>query len=208
MILSLNTTVVASDLSSICSAGKSHSIVEKSLQVLINLQAPRCQGQRDQHRRRAGILLQVPHAFLLEETKKLKIVLPDPGKYGLGMVSLPRDAAERQGCEKLMEEAVQRTGQTVLGWRDVPTDNFQIGDSAKAVEPVFRQIFVGASSAVKSRDELERKLYLIRRGAKTRWRIRISKRKTTSTFRACRQTRWYTKACFRPIRWVRIFRIS
>jgi glutamate synthase (ferredoxin) len=144
---------------------KSHSIVQKSLRVLINLQHRGAKGAEINTGDGAGILLQVPHAFLVEEAKKLKIVLPDPGKYGVGMVSLPRGAAARRSCEKLMEEAVLRTGQSVLGWRDVPTDNFQIGDSAKSVEPVFRQIFVGASSAVKSRDEVERKLYLIRRRA-------------------------------------------
>src|SRR5882672_10231465 len=81
------------------------------------------------------------------------------------MVCLPQDAAARRKCEELLEAAVRRTGQTVLGWRDVPTDNSEIGNSAKAVEPVFRQIFVAAAETVKDPAEFERKLYLIRKRA-------------------------------------------
>ena len=144
---------------------KSHTIVRQSLQVLINLQHRGAKGAEVNTGDGAGILLQVPHGFLLEETKKLGIVLPEPGMYGVGMVCLPRDASARRRCEELLEAATVRTGQAVLGWRDVPTDNSEIGDSAKAVEPVFRQIFIGAAAPVKDRVELERKLYLIRRRA-------------------------------------------
>ena len=144
---------------------KSNAIVRKSLQVLINLQHRGAKGCEINTGDGAGILLQVPHAFLLEEVKKLGIVLPEPGKYGVGMVCLPQDVSARRKCEELLEAAVARTGQTLLGWRDVPTDNSEIGNSAKAVEPVFRQIFVGCAPSVKTREELERKLYLIRRRA-------------------------------------------
>src|SRR6185369_4138459 len=142
-----------------------NAIVRKSLQVLINLQHRGAKGCEINTGDGAGILLQVPHAFLLEEVKKLGIVLPEPGKYGVGMVCLPQDVSARRKCEELLEAAVARTGQTLLGWRDVPTDNSEIGNSAKAVEPVFRQIFVGCAPSVKTREELERKLYLIRRRA-------------------------------------------
>jgi glutamate synthase (ferredoxin) len=144
---------------------KSNAIVRKSLQVLINLQHRGAKGCEINTGDGAGILLQVPHAFLLEEVKKLGIVLPEPGKYGVGMVCLPQDAVARRKCEELLEAAVSRTGQSLLGWRDVPTNNSEIGNTAKVVEPVFRQIFIGAASTVKSREELERKLYLIRRRA-------------------------------------------
>ncbi|HLQ79407.1 MAG TPA: glutamate synthase large subunit [Terriglobia bacterium] len=142
---------------------KSHAIVRKSVQVLINLQHRGAKGCEVNTGDGAGILLQVPHKFLLEEAKKLGITLPEPGRYGVGMVCLPRDASARRRCEELLEAAVVRTGQTVLGWRDVPTNNSEIGNSAKAVEPVFRQIFIGAAASVKDRVELERKLYLLRK---------------------------------------------
>jgi glutamate synthase (ferredoxin) len=144
---------------------KSNAIVRKSLQVLINLQHRGAKGCEINTGDGAGILLQVPHAFLLEEVKKLGIALPEPGKYGVGMVCLPQDAAARHKCEELLEDAVSRTGQSLLGWRDVPTNNSEIGNTAKAVEPVFRQIFIGGAPSVKNREELERKLYLIRRRA-------------------------------------------
>jgi glutamate synthase (ferredoxin) len=124
---------------------KSNAIVRKSLQVLINLQHRGAKGCEINTGDGAGILLQVPHEFLLEEVKKLGIVLPEPGQYGVGMVCLPQDASARRRCEELLEAAVARTGQSLLGWRDVPTDNSEIGNSAKAVEPVFRQIFIGGS---------------------------------------------------------------
>src|SRR3989442_5572734 len=62
-----------------------------------------------------------------------------------------------------MEAAIMRAGQKLLGWRDVPTNNSPIGDSAKAVEPAFKQVFVGRNSYIKNADEFERKLYLIRK---------------------------------------------
>ena len=144
---------------------KSNAIVRKALQVLINLQHRGAKGCEINTGDGAGILIQVPHVFLSEEMKKSGVVLPEPGKYGVGMVCLPQDDAARRKCEELLEAAVERTGQMLLGWRDVPTNNSEIGNTAKAVEPRFRQIFIGASSSVKSREELERKLYLIRKRA-------------------------------------------
>ena len=142
---------------------KSNAIVRRALQVLINLQHRGAKGCEVNTGDGAGLLLQVPHAFFKEEAATVGVVLPEPGSYGVGMACLPRDAASRRACEELFEAAVVRTGQKVLGWRDVPTDNSPIGNSAKAVEPVFRQIFIAAGPTVKNRVELERKLYLIRR---------------------------------------------
>src|SRR5438876_7298930 len=94
---------------------KSHAIVRKSIQVLINLQHRGAKGAEVNTGDGAGILLQVPHAFLFEETKKLGFTLPEPGSYGVGMVCLPRDAFARRACEELLEAATVRTGQVVLG---------------------------------------------------------------------------------------------
>src|SRR6185295_17061023 len=145
----------------------SNAIVRKALQVLINLLHRGAKGCEVNTGDGAGILLQVPHEFLKSEAMKLGITLPEPGKYGVGMVGLPRDAASRRGCEEQFEAAVVRTGQTVLGWRDVPTDHSPIGNSAKAVEPVFRQIFIAADPRISGPVEFERKLFLIRKRAET-----------------------------------------
>ena len=144
---------------------KSHTIVRKALQVLINLEHRGAKGCEANTGDGAGITMQVPDEFLRTEGKKLGITLPPAGRYGVGMVFLPRDAESRRRCEELLASAVERTGQKVLGWRDVPTDNSPIGNSAKAVEPAFRQVFVAASPGVKDSNEFERKLYLIRRRA-------------------------------------------
>jgi glutamate synthase (NADPH/NADH) large chain len=141
---------------------KSHTIVRKAIQVLVNLQHRGAKGAEVNTGDGAGITMQVPDSFLRPELKKLGITLPAVGKYGVGMVFLPRGAESRRKCEELLEKAVTDTGQKVLGWRDVPTNNSEIGSSAKAVEPVFRQIFIEANASI-DRDLFERKLYLIRR---------------------------------------------
>src|SRR5437762_2032805 len=142
---------------------KSNDIVRRSLQVLVNLQHRGAKGCEANTGDGAGVLLQIPHEFLKPECKKLGFGLPEPGSYGVGMVCVPRDSHSQAWAKELLESAITRAGQTVLGWRDVPTDNSPIGDSAKAVEPVFKQVFVGRNPYIKSVDEFERKLYLIRK---------------------------------------------
>ena len=144
---------------------KSHTIVRKALQVLINLEHRGAKGCEINTGDGAGITMQVPDEFLRTEAKKIGIRLPVAGRYGVGMVFLPRDPESRRRCEEVFTAAVERTGQKVLGWRDVPTDNSPIGNSAKAVEPVFRQVFIAAAADIKTPLDFERKLYLIRRRA-------------------------------------------
>jgi glutamate synthase (NADPH) large chain len=142
---------------------KSNDIVRRSLQVLVNLQHRGAKGCEANTGDGAGILLQIPHEFLKAECKKLGFNLPSPGSYGVGMVCLPRDSHSQAWAKEIVESAITRAGQRLLGWRDVPTNNSPIGDSAKAVEPVFKQVFVGRSEYIKNADDFERKLYLIRK---------------------------------------------
>ncbi len=142
---------------------KSNDIVRRSLQVLVNLQHRGATGCEANTGDGAGILLQIPHEFLKAECRKLGFNLPSPGSYGVAMVCLPRDSYTQQWCQEIIEAAIARAGQKFLGWRDVPTNNAPIGDSAKAVEPVFKQAFVERAPYFKSVDEFERKLYLIRK---------------------------------------------
>src|SRR5262245_48554166 len=132
---------------------KSNDIVRKSLQVLVNLQHRGAKGCEANTGDGAGILLQIPHEFLKAECKKLGFELPSAGNYGVAMVCLPRDSYSQRWCEEIIEAAVARAGQTLLGWRDVPTDNSPIGESAKAVEPVFKQVFVGRNPYLKTLDD-------------------------------------------------------
>ena len=142
---------------------KSNAIVRRSLQVLLNLQHRGAKGCEANTGDGAGILMQIPHEFLKAECKKLGFHLPSPGRYGVGMVCLPRDAHSQRWCEEIIEAAIARAGQRLLGWRLVPTDNSPIGDSAKAVEPVFKQVFIERNSYIQTTAGFERKLYLIRK---------------------------------------------
>ncbi len=142
---------------------KSNDIVRRSLQVLVNLQHRGAKGCEANTGDGAGILLQIPHEFLKDECRKLGFHLPAPGDYGVGMVCLPRDPFSAKWCEEIIEAAIARAGQKLLGWRSVPANNSPIGDSAKAVEPAFKQVFIEKNPYIKSREEFERKLYLIRK---------------------------------------------
>jgi glutamate synthase domain-containing protein 2/glutamate synthase domain-containing protein 1/glutamate synthase domain-containing protein 3 len=147
---------------------KTHDIVEKALQVLLSLQHRGACGCEPNTGDGAGILLQMPHKFFTQQTSKLGFRLPAPGDYGVGFVFLPRDEQDRTRCERLFEKVVRDEGQTVLGWRTVPTNNEKLGPTAVNAEPVIRQIFISKVSGLpadKPDDPLafERKLYVIRK---------------------------------------------
>jgi glutamate synthase (ferredoxin) len=147
---------------------KSHDIVRKALQVLVNLRHRGACGCEANTGDGAGILVQTPDVFLRQECDRLKIPLPPPGAYGVGMVFLPTDPNDRRHCEELFEYVVRKQGQEVLGWRTVPTDNAMIGPTAKLGEPVMKQIFIGRQDRgvpALGNDDLafERRLYIIRR---------------------------------------------
>jgi len=141
----------------------SHDIVKKALQVLVNLLHRGACGCEVNTGDGAGILIQIPHAFLKRECSKLGINLPDKGLYGTGCVFLPRDPKEREQAQKLLEQAIVSAGQKVLGWRDVPTNNEKLGQTAKDAEPKIRQIFIGRGERAQTDDDFERRLFVIRK---------------------------------------------
>jgi glutamate synthase domain-containing protein 2/glutamate synthase domain-containing protein 1/glutamate synthase domain-containing protein 3 len=143
----------------------SHSIVEQGLTILQNLEHRGAVGAEANTGDGAGILMQVPDAFLRRVCGDQGIVLPEARRYGVGMVFLPADASERAQCEKIIAGAIAEEGQTLLGWRDVPTDDSTLGETAKEAEPVVRQFFVGASESLSDNLAFERKLYVIRQRA-------------------------------------------
>ncbi len=143
----------------------SHAIVEQGLTVLHNLDHRGACGSEENTGDGAGILLQTPHAFFQAVCPALGFTLPQPGAYGVGMVFLPAEPDQRQVYEQQLEAIVQEERQTVLGWRDVPTDNALLGNTAKSCEPFIRQIFVGRDDALQDDMAFERKLYVIRRRA-------------------------------------------
>jgi len=142
---------------------QSHDIVQKGLQVLQNLTHRGACGCDPLTGDGAGILLQVPHAFLKKECQALRIQLPDAGGYGVGMVFLPRDVAERNVCENIFEKVIREEGQRLLGWRSVPTNPNACGPLARKTMPEIRQIFIAPGKGIKDGDVLERTLYVIRK---------------------------------------------
>ncbi len=142
---------------------KSNTIINNALTVLRNLHHRGACGCEKNTGDGAGILIQMPHAFLAEACKHERIDLPGPDEYGVGMVYLPRDPTDRYKCEKLFEEIVDTEGQRILGWRTVPTSNSLLGNWARQNEPLVRQVFIGRDPKITDDMAFERKLYVIRK---------------------------------------------
>jgi glutamate synthase (NADPH/NADH) large chain len=142
---------------------KSHDIIRQGLTILKNLTHRGAVGADPLAGDGAGLLLQIPDAFLRKECARLAIPLPEPGHYGVGMLFLPREGESRRRCEEILTRFTEAEGQSVLGWRDVPVDNAGIGDTVKAVEPVIRQVFVGRGRNCIDQNAFERKLFVIRK---------------------------------------------
>ncbi|MDY0065489.1 MAG: glutamate synthase large subunit [Steroidobacteraceae bacterium] len=144
---------------------KSHEILRQGLQVLTNLDHRGACGSEPNTGDGAGVLLQMPHRFLVEACKKNGIVVPEPGEYGCGVIFLPRNATLRRRIEERFEQIVQSEGQNIIGWRTVPTRNSMLGDTAKYCEPFMRQVFIGRNPDITDELAFERKLYVIRKRA-------------------------------------------
>ena len=147
---------------------RSHAIVDDALTVLEKLSHRGARGAEPNTGDGAGILTQLPHAFFAAEAARLGFALPPPGDYGVGMLFLPRDAVRRAVCEQALADRVAAEGQVLLGWRDVPSDNRELGATAVASEPIMRQVFIGRGPGLPDAADglaFERKLFVIRRQA-------------------------------------------
>ncbi len=145
---------------------KSHDIIQKGIQVLINLTHRGACGCDPETGDGAGILIQIPHKFFARECAALGFTLPPEGEYGVGMTFLPVEPHQRLSCEGLLERIIREEGLTVLGWRDTPVDGDAIGRVARASQPYIQQIFIGCTQCL-DQDALERKLYIVRKRAET-----------------------------------------
>ncbi|MBU6402039.1 MAG: glutamate synthase subunit alpha, partial [Verrucomicrobia bacterium] len=144
---------------------KSHTLIQQALQALRNLDHRGACGCEANTGDGAGILIQTPHAFLQEAARFAGFTLPSPAEYGVGMVFLPPDPAQRDECERHFAEIVAEEGQRVLGWRTVPTRNASLGATARASEPCVRQVFIARGNRLADDSAFERKLYVIRKRA-------------------------------------------
>ncbi len=138
-----------------------HAVVEKALDALENLEHRGAEGADPNTGDGAGILMQIPDAFMRGAVAGID--LPAPGRYGVGVCYLPADPERRLIVEQLIEETIQAEGQRVLWWRDVPVDDRFVGETARLSAPVIRQVIVEASEEIEDQGAFERKLYLIRR---------------------------------------------
>ena len=147
---------------------KSHDIIHRGLQILVNLTHRGAVGADPLDGDGAGILIQIPDALF---RAVVSFPLPESGEYGVGNVFLPRssDAAARS-CMEAVERSIDHYGMTVLGWREVPTDNKMLGHAALSTEPMVRQLFIGRGRVELQRFELF--LFLARKRAENEVRHR------------------------------------
>jgi glutamate synthase domain-containing protein 2/glutamate synthase domain-containing protein 1/glutamate synthase domain-containing protein 3 len=148
---------------------KSHGIIRKGLEVLINLTHRGAAGCDPETGDGAGILIQIPHEFFALECGEQGMQLPAPGAYGVAMCFLPVDKHSRLQCEGIFERIAQEEGLTVVGWRDTPVNGIAIGREARASQPYIEQLFLGRpqksdqDGSELDEDAFERLLYRVRR---------------------------------------------
>src|SRR6266436_3640795 len=142
---------------------KSRQIVSDAINILCNLEHRGAVGADPRAGDGAGILVQIAHAFFAAEASRLGFRLPAPGAYAVGALFMPRDPDWRQVIRDIYAEVIKREGMTLLGWRDVPTDNSTLGASVKPTEPVHQQVFIGRGKKIRHETEFERRLYILRK---------------------------------------------
>ena len=150
---------------------KSNKVLRDAIEVLKNLDHRGACGCEVNTGDGAGVLMQMPHAFLKDAAKKAHIELPEPGEYACGLIFMPRNATQRRRIEEIFARVVQSEGQIYLGGRTVPTDNSMLGETARVSEPFMRQVFVQRGPETADAEEFERKLYVIRKRAYNEIRV-------------------------------------
>lgn len=135
---------------------KSHEIVENGLQVLENMVHRGAESADNKTGDGAGILIQIPHEFILLQG----IPVPAKGKYGTGLIFLPKELKKAELCLNVIRENVEKEGLTLLAIRDVPVNSNILGQISASNEPLIKQIFITGGT---SQEELERKLYIVRK---------------------------------------------
>jgi glutamate synthase (NADPH/NADH) large chain len=141
---------------------KSHDIIRKGLEVLLNLTHRGAAGCDPETGDGAGILIQIPHVFFSRECGELGMQLPAEGAYGVAMCFLPVDKHSRLQCEGVIERIAVEEGLTVIGWRDTPVNGDAIGREARASQPYIEQLFVGRPAGL-DEESFERLLFRVRR---------------------------------------------
>ncbi len=156
---------------------RSNEIIKQGLEVLKRLSHRGATGADPKTGDGAGILIQIPHEFIVQVCAEEKIDLPAQGEYGTGLIFLPTHTEEREFCKQIFSQLTKEEGEILLGWRRVPVDNSDIGRTARDSQPVIEQVFIGKgesrsakkhgrSAQNKSETDglnFERRLYIIRK---------------------------------------------
>ncbi len=143
---------------------KSHQIVSDALSILCNLEHRGATGADPRFGDGAGILVQIPHKFFARKATELGFELPEPGKYAVGALFMPRDVPWRKVLQGIIADQIKAEGLKLLGWREVPTDNASLGESVKPTEPANMQVFIGIGKAkIADASDFERRLYILRK---------------------------------------------
>ena len=107
--------------------------------------------------------MQIPHAFFARKAAEIGFQLPKPGDYAVGALFMPKEKAWRKVIKSIIADQIKAEELTLLGWRDVPTDNSSLGETVKPTEPAHMQVFIGRGAHIKDEDEFERRLYILRK---------------------------------------------
>lgn len=151
---------------------KSHELVDNALKVLENMRHRGAEGADGRTGDGAGIMLQIPHEFILLQG----IPVPEKGKYGTGLVFLPKDSVRQQAILSIMIEEIEREGLQLMHLRNVPTNPSCLGEAALSTEPDIKQVFITGVTDDKLAT-FERTLYIIRK--------KIERRVNDSDFYVC-----------------------
>ena len=143
---------------------KSHQLIEDALLMLSNMEHRGACGCEPNTGDGAGILVQMPHEFFERKALEIGFNLPKFGDYGVGMLFMPNDRSLRSQCRTLFNDYIDELGFELLGYRKVPTDHEELGDSAIRVEPRMEQVFIKPYEPM-DKDDLERRLYVLRKFA-------------------------------------------
>ncbi len=135
---------------------KSHEIVRRGLDVLINMTHRGAESADNVTGDGAGIQIQMPHDFFISKGIKL----PAPGQYGAGIIFLPKKQKEAEKCLKIFEEVVKQEGLSIITYRELPVNTLCLGEIARSNEPAMKQVFLTGKF---EQDELERKLFIVRK---------------------------------------------
>ncbi|MGI8506066.1 MAG: glutamate synthase large subunit, partial [Solirubrobacteraceae bacterium] len=138
-----------------------HAVVEKALVALENLEHRGAEGADPNTGDGAGILMQIPDAFMRGAVAGVE--LPPAGRYAVGVCYLPADPERRLIVEQLIDDTIRAEGLRAIWWRDVPVDDRFVGETARLSAPVIRQVIVQASDSIEDPGAFERKLYVVRR---------------------------------------------